>query len=337
MSVVLNEKEWCRFMENTRQFELEEKKQAWRSIKRGEKDIKILNSYTEAICLDTETTGTGHKDQIIQFSAIRIELPSYKELDRIDVYIRPDRPVRDIITEITGITNEFLALEKPEGEVFPVIKEFLGESPLIIAYNTRFDKARLEDLFKRQGEEFLPGDEIDVMEMAKDLISPEKLIIKDGSKYDDGKPHYKQEFVAPLMGADEGLSFHSAIDDTIAVLRLLRIFTKRYEELSNNATVRVKEKVDIKSSYYWENPYKKTMMRFRVITNIGEVYLDCWTKQWCEPKNKESKGLLSFIDMEDLQAKVFRMWHVSSIEELIKVSKASRKMWEKRTRQETSA
>ena len=333
MGIVLNENEWKLFMENNRSVVFSDKPKAWRSLKNGKKALDIMDSYSKAICLDTETTGLTHKDQIIQFSAIKVTLPEMYEMDRMDIYIRPDKPVSPVITQITGITNEFLNTQKTEKEVFDEIRDFIGGAPLVIAYNAPFDCARLKDLYQRNGDDFEPGDVLDVMEMAKDLVQPDMLIQHDGGRYDDGKPHYKQEFVAPLLHADEGLQFHSAIDDTVAVMRLLRIFTEQYKCILNAKEKTPKEKVEVKSAYYWENPYMKSMQRVRVMTSVGEVYLDCYTKQWNEPKNKKSKGIIDFIDMEDMENKVFRMWHVSSLKELISVSRA---IYKKRKREKES-
>lgn len=325
---IITDEEWDAFMKRNNAAVINKRPESWRSKSTGEKVLSLLDVHHEIICLDTETTGTKHDSQIIQFSAIRLRLPEMTEVNRLDVYIRPEAPLEEIIVNITGITDEFLADEKSEQEVFPIIREFLGYRPFFCAFNTRFDLARIQDLYARQGENFEYDDYLDAMEMAKDQINPEDLKVHDGGKLDDGKPHYKQEVVAKFLHADEDLQFHSAIFDTVCVTRLLKIFTDEYRKAKESADI-IKQipRLVPNGCYYWQNPKMPSMQRVRVFTNLGELYIDVRTKIWMEPKKKECRGLINYIDMESLQKQCFREWHVDSIDDLIKVT---RNRWKER-------
>jgi len=291
----------------------------WRNPWYGRRTLELLNGYRECICFDTETTGLTHEAQIIQFSAIRLRLPEMTEIDRMDVYIRPDAPLPPKITEITGITNDMLEDDLPEKEMFPRIRDYLGvRPPLLCGYNVRFDLERLTDLYARNHAAFPSVEYLDIMEMAKDLVNPEKVMEK-------GRPRYKQSNVAKAVHADKGIKFHSAIDDTTVVVRLLRIFADQYREREAKPAG-AKTKARLIRAFYWTNPKQKSMQRIWVYTDIGRVYIDTVGKYWREPKDKDSAGFFDAVDMEDLEAQVFRRWHVDNLDELILVTKNAAKL-----------
>ena len=99
------------------------KKETWRSRVTGENLLKIFENETEICMFDTETTGlNAMEDVIIQISAIKCRLPDMEEIGRIDYYINPEKPLPAKITEITGITDDFLKDKPTEKEIFPEIR-----------------------------------------------------------------------------------------------------------------------------------------------------------------------------------------------------------------------
>lgn len=148
----------------------------WRTSKTKELLFEALGNATEFIVFDTETTGfSAEKNHIIQISGIKFTVSpdlDVKEIGRIDCYINPMYSLPPKIIEITGITDEFL-VDKPDEETvfYNNIYPFFGENPdCVIAYNTPFDMRFMKALYARYGKTFEPKYELDVLEMARDLV-----------------------------------------------------------------------------------------------------------------------------------------------------------------------
>ncbi len=103
--------------------------------------------FRSFVAVDLETTGLSDKDEIIEFGAVRITE------GRFDGYfstlVCPNRPIKPITTELTGITQ---TLVNDAPEVFEVLPEFLkfaGDSILLGHNILRFDsKFLLRDCAK---------------------------------------------------------------------------------------------------------------------------------------------------------------------------------------------
>ena len=122
-----------------------------------ESNIKIMNTdilkaldLETFIAFDTETTGFNPvTDEIIEFGAVKYT--NGEIVDSINVLIKPEQPISEEITRITGISNDMVADAPSYKEVHDQITSFLGETPLV-AHNVDFDYGRLESHFQRMGE-----------------------------------------------------------------------------------------------------------------------------------------------------------------------------------------
>ena len=103
------------------------------------------------ITFDTETTGFDRlQDDIIEFSAVKYT--DGEPVDSIDFLVQPRKNVPEVITRITGISNDMVK-DAPRYEDFhKEIKEFLGDYPLV-AHNVTFDYEMLNVHFRRVGDE----------------------------------------------------------------------------------------------------------------------------------------------------------------------------------------
>ena len=277
------------------------KAKTWRSKVTGENLLKIFAEENEICVFDTETTGLKPLggDTIIQISALKLKLDDFSEIDRLDMYINPGRPLPPKITEITGITDEFLSTHPLERDAFARIFEFFGTEPVIAAHNTRFDKSFIEQLYERNGKVFLPKRECDTLEMARDLIPKGEI------------ENHKLGTLAHLYGIDEGLTFHNSMDDVIATSRLLRIFKSEYEDrfatLADTPLI-VPKVISIK---FW--PGFRGFSRQYINTDSGTFYYDIRAKIW--GGKDDNCYTIDEVDMETLKESAFKFAGVTTEQE----------------------
>lgn len=105
------------------------------------------------IYLDTETTGINpNKEEIIELAMVPFEFDSlgkiYRILPEYNAFQDPRRPIPEMITQITGITDEMVS-----GEAIDVkqVTNMLEKAVLVVAHNAKFDRQfveKLSDSFK---------------------------------------------------------------------------------------------------------------------------------------------------------------------------------------------
>ena len=104
------------------------------------------------VCFDTETTGFHARgdDRITELGCIELidMIPTGKQYH---AYLNPQRDVPEKVTQITGLTTDFL---KKNGQYFADVAaeflEFVGDSKLI-AHNANFDKAFINAELEKAG------------------------------------------------------------------------------------------------------------------------------------------------------------------------------------------
>lgn len=99
-------------------------------------DIKI------GIYLDTETTGMdADEDEIIELALVPFEFDKagniYRLLPAYNAFQDPGLPIPEIITQITGITDDMV---KGESIDLEQVSKMLSEAVIVIAHNARFDR-----------------------------------------------------------------------------------------------------------------------------------------------------------------------------------------------------
>lgn len=95
---------------------------------------------------DFETTGLtvhhqaplGLQPRPIEFAAILTD--GEKIIDEMECIINPEMAIEEIITKITGLTNEDLDDKPIFIDVFPKIAEFMKRADVAIAHNLSFDR-----------------------------------------------------------------------------------------------------------------------------------------------------------------------------------------------------
>ncbi len=125
----------------------------------------FVDSY---VVFDTETTGLKDQvDQIIEIGALKVI--DNEVVEEFDVLINPETEIPEIITEITGITQEMVVQEKTISEVLPKFLEFVGDLP-VVCHNAPFDIGFINANLKRFNLESFENQAIDTVELARIFI-----------------------------------------------------------------------------------------------------------------------------------------------------------------------
>ncbi len=88
---------------------------------------------SDFLILDTETTGLGTSDEVVQIGII-----DSKGYTLLDTLVRPTLPVPPMVTRIHGITNETLVDASPFSDHYVRLSALLA-GRTVVAYNMDFD------------------------------------------------------------------------------------------------------------------------------------------------------------------------------------------------------
>lgn len=261
----------------------------WRNLEKNKQMIRIAAQSGCFIVCDTETTGLGATDEIIEFAGCKLHYVKgrFCIYESVHYYIKPSKKMTEDVVNIHGISNEFLEDKPTADKVCPKIEEFLGKAPILGAYNSGFDVGKLSYMYKCCNKELKVKLEIDLLQIARDVFCEVKL------------PNHKLGTIAEAYGVTEGIRFHSAMDDVIVLIRVLNAMVKDMQ-LSNDTVSLRKVKV-YKLSYY--KGYRGNS-RLYVKTSVGSVYYELMYDRWT---TSEEKVQIGAIDMKDLEKQVFQM------------------------------
>lgn len=111
-----------------------------------------LDIIRRGLILDVETTGLSHADDVIIELAIRQFLfnKNTGEVLKLEKsyssFQDPQRPLREEIIQLTGITDEMLVNQSID---WKAVEEIFESSQIIIAHNARFDRPFIEKNLKK--------------------------------------------------------------------------------------------------------------------------------------------------------------------------------------------
>jgi DNA polymerase-3 subunit epsilon len=108
-------------------------------------------SGVREIVFDTETTGFDAKgdDRITEIGCIEI-IDLLPTGESFHAYVDPQRDISEKVTEITGLTREFLDGKPLFKDVAQDFLDFVGDSSLI-AHNADFDRGFINAELERNG------------------------------------------------------------------------------------------------------------------------------------------------------------------------------------------
>lgn len=174
---------------------------------REHKGTSLLTFPTTYTVIDVETTGYDpHWDEIIELAAIQVR--DGQVFDRFATLVRPDNPINDFISQLTGITNEAVASAPKLQEVLPGFLDFLG-TDVLVGHNVNFDVNFIYDAAMTQLGRPITNDMVDTLRLSRRILPDLK--------------HHRLEDVAAALGIKQAGAHRSLVDceTTLTVLTSL--------------------------------------------------------------------------------------------------------------------
>ncbi|MFV0254959.1 MAG: PolC-type DNA polymerase III [Erysipelotrichaceae bacterium] len=134
------------------------------------KNMELAN--LDYIVFDLETTGlSAVNDEIIEFGAIKVRAGTV--VDSLQIFIKPQNPISDFISSMTGITNEMVSSANSFEQEVQRIIDFIGNDTLV-AHNASFDFHFLNQALANIHKTELNNNMIDTLALAKNLLTDRK-------------------------------------------------------------------------------------------------------------------------------------------------------------------
>lgn len=111
----------------------------------------LFSRCDSVLVFDTETSGLSwQRDEIIEFSAIRLTASGTEEVDE---FVRCTRSLPPRIVELTGITDDLLREEGIGKQAFAeLLAALLTPGTMLAAYNAQFDLLFLYAFLQKYGD-----------------------------------------------------------------------------------------------------------------------------------------------------------------------------------------
>ena len=258
--------------------------------------LSVIRGSNDVIFYDLETTGLKpDRDFAIEIAALKFKPTGEDTLEPVDtlhLYLKPPFALPEVITNLTGITDEMLENAPTYADAWDQIHAFFGDNPVLAGYNSSsFDDKFLVRMWKMFGSDLNIKHSADVLKMARERVPKSST------------PNHKLGTMAALFGVDAGITFHNALDDVTVTKRLFDIFAREYIEEEKTATVYVKARPGIRSISYWQG--FRGFSRVYVNLDSGcSVYFDIRSKCWY---SKEDYVDINKLDMNYIESEVMRL------------------------------
>lgn len=278
--------------------------------------VKVVNQlYSQAnkiIIFDTETMGLEDNAKIIQFAGILYEKQAddtLKELEHYNTYIHPEETIPKEITDLTGITDQMVALAPTEQQIAPSIAHFLGKADIWCAYNSPFDLAKINFMMQRTHTFYVEAPCIDALIMARNVIPKDQI-----------KNHKLASVVQTLCPGFEA-KYHDAFEDVRATKEILEKLVQIYEIIE--PPTGHNQRLPISGARFFINPRMQSMRRLKLLSNGKDtgIFWDCGKGGWsCKTGNKQLQTLFEQTDFNqvehDLLALYYPKYEASNMDDL---------------------
>lgn len=119
------------------------------------------------VVIDTETTGFGKTDRILEVAAVTVDPERGEIVDEFDTLINPMRDIPN--SWIHGITSGMVA-SAPTFEEVAIPLANLADGQIIAAHNLPFDARLMKQEFMRLSADFNPGVGIDTLRLTNEKL-----------------------------------------------------------------------------------------------------------------------------------------------------------------------
>lgn len=260
------------------------------------------------VAFDTETSGAfAVGSEIVEFGAVKWFQGQI--IDRLQILIKPARPMGEEVIKIHGITNEMVADCPPMKDVIGSIHKFMDGS-IGLAHHAPFDMGFITYEFEKYG---LPL-----------FTSPVFCSSLLSRKYIHGTENHKLQTLVKHFGIDGG-SAHRAADDAQACLY---VGLKSLEKIGENASIQTVLQAQEKKLewLYYSLKFPQSLALQTVVkaleeqANLNILYEKGSKSKQMRPvqplgivRNPDG-DYLSAICLLDLQKKRFYLQHLSEAE-----------------------
>ena len=183
---------------------------------RPNKGKSLLTALSDFVSLDIETTGLSPMyDEIIELGAVKYR--EGKVVDTFSSLVKPENPIDDFITQMTGITNKMLENAPSLFVVLPTFIDFIG-SDVIVGHNVNFDINFIYDACDTLGLPSFSNNFVDTMRLARRMYK--------------GLPNHKLDTLIDHFGL-ERRTLHRGLGDcelTAACFKCMMDDTEAFEE-----------------------------------------------------------------------------------------------------------
>ncbi len=142
-----------------------------------EKEFKLLSRFRDQhsiekqnyVIVDIETTGLEpDKSEIIEIGAIKTD--GLKAKDVFTTLIYPTKPVPNLITNLTGISQEMVEGKPSIREALLDFTEFIGDN-ILVAHNTDFDISFLKYHISKHLQKEMQNKYFCTLKLARQLVT----------------------------------------------------------------------------------------------------------------------------------------------------------------------
>lgn len=183
---------------------------------------------TSYVCFDLETTGLSpEKDEIIEIGAVKVV--EGKVVDRFMRFVKPNTSISEMVTSLTGITNEMVADAGPTDRIIFDFLQFCEDYP-VLGHNLMFDYRFMKRYAQKYYMDF-QKEGLDTLKIARKVL-PELPSRSLESLCD----HYQ------IVNASAHRAYHDALATAKVYQTLKHYFGREQEALFVPEVLQVKQK-----------------------------------------------------------------------------------------------